>query len=442
MLKNQLSKKLSLKQKILGLGGVFPLLALLSILYTAQIQMVDLHTEPICTGCASDYAKYDLDWNTSLNWTAGTIFQTFSDVDNSGTEFKFQYVGNTSNLSSIGSGSTPNIQGYFTDGITKSLSSFIDPGFSAGEAIQVVVSIDPPIPAQIGLELYHVNASGASGDKVQVYALSVVDGAKIYPTLTGTVNKTWEDDGNGISNGLSYSSSSFEDNSVGVNFTSSSLIDTLVYVWENCDLCGISIHGFGIGNIEFFSNSTTLPIEWGDMQVEWNETYSILSWHTIQELNADYFTIERSLDGKLYKDLANVSAKGNSTELSAYQYDDTEANFTGPTTLYYRIKQTDLDGSFSYSPIVELNPLANTILEMKLFPNPTSDYLTARLGGFSYEQYKYQVLTASGQIVQQGEFKGGEELELNVKSLATGIYQLVISGHAAQVSKAFQILRP
>ncbi|MFK7922068.1 MAG: hypothetical protein AB8H47_08935 [Bacteroidia bacterium] len=142
-----------------------------------------------------DYAKYELDWNNSLTWPSGTLSQTFSNVNNSGTEFSFQFSGNTSNLSDIGSvvGITPNIQDYFTDGSTKSLSNYIDPGFSAGGAIQVVVSIDPPIPAQIGLELYHVNASASSGDKVQVYAIAVADGAKIYPTLTALPNSASDD---------------------------------------------------------------------------------------------------------------------------------------------------------------------------------------------------------------------------------------------------------
>lgn len=73
-----------------------------------------------------------------------------------------------------------------------------------------------------------------------------------------------------------------------------------------------------------------------------NTTYgNQLEWFTSSELDADYFTLERSTDGVNWKHVADVNAVGNSQDLVSYKVID---NRFEDKINYYRLSQTDLNG--------------------------------------------------------------------------------------------------
>ena len=100
-------------------------------------------------------------------------------------------------------------------------------------------------------------------------------------------------------------------------------------------------------------DNTVLPIEliYFDATCD-KEGYVDLNWSTASELNNDYYTIERSRDAVSFEQVKEVDAAGNSGNILAYNEKD-ESPILG--TSYYRLKQTDLDGSFSYSKIVRVD---------------------------------------------------------------------------------------
>lgn len=98
-----------------------------------------------------------------------------------------------------------------------------------------------------------------------------------------------------------------------------------------------------------------------------------LTWQTAWEMNNDYFTIQRSLDGNFFENLQQVATKGNSTTLQSYQSFDKNP-YTGRS--YYRLKQTDIDGHFSYSPLKEIEIVENG--DYNIFPNPINQTLSIR----------------------------------------------------------------
>lgn len=82
-----------------------------------------------------------------------------------------------------------------------------------------------------------------------------------------------------------------------------------------------------------------------------------LNWSTATEINNDFFTLERSIDGNNWEILAYVEGAGNSNQQLDYEYND-EFPYTGIS--YYRLKQTDYDGKFEYFAPVAVNLLNST----------------------------------------------------------------------------------
>jgi hypothetical protein len=82
-----------------------------------------------------------------------------------------------------------------------------------------------------------------------------------------------------------------------------------------------------------------------------------INWSTATEINNDFFTLERSIDGNNWEILAYIDGAGNSNQLLDYEYTD-EFPYQGIS--YYRLKQTDYDGKFEYFAPVAVNLLNST----------------------------------------------------------------------------------
>ena len=92
-----------------------------------------------------------------------------------------------------------------------------------------------------------------------------------------------------------------------------------------------------------------------------------LSWQTASETNNDYFTIERSLNAVRYEEVTRIDGANNSNH--PINYSAVDARPYGGVS-YYRLKQTDFDGTFSYSPIVSVNVPLGDAPTMRMYPNP------------------------------------------------------------------------
>jgi Secretion system C-terminal sorting domain len=93
-----------------------------------------------------------------------------------------------------------------------------------------------------------------------------------------------------------------------------------------------------------------------------------LDWTTATETNNDYFTVEKSTDGIYFEEVSVVDGAGNSTTVLNYSSLDDEP-YQGVS--YYRLKQTDFNGSISYSNVEEINFNGNTAdFSLNVYPNP------------------------------------------------------------------------
>lgn len=102
-----------------------------------------------------------------------------------------------------------------------------------------------------------------------------------------------------------------------------------------------------------------------------NSKYAVaLNWKTLIEVNNDYFTIERSVNGVDFEEVLKVQGAGNSSELNNYITVD-ENPHKGVS--YYRLKQTDFNGEYEYFDMVAVN--VSNINEFTFYPNPVKDKL-------------------------------------------------------------------
>jgi hypothetical protein len=97
-----------------------------------------------------------------------------------------------------------------------------------------------------------------------------------------------------------------------------------------------------LNNLQYFCpDYILLPISLLDFTAECKNNLVNLTWHTVSEINNDYFSIERSQDGINFTKIAQFRGAGTSNQLLTYNWSE-EKELTG--TYYYRLSQTDFDG--------------------------------------------------------------------------------------------------
>lgn len=174
-----------------------------------------------------------------------------------------------------------------------------------------------------------------------------------------------------------------------------------------------------------------LPIELVSFSAEPGTGYVKLDWTTATETNNDHFTIERTRDGVSYERVAEVAGAGNSTSLRAYTAIDKDP-YTG--TSYYRLKQTDYDGKFEYSPLVSIDyekaAAPEKMLAMeKVWPSPFERSFTATFNTLAAGDAQVDLYNLNGQLVHRDKIscnEGYNSYEYDDPSLKTGTYILKI----------------
>lgn len=98
-----------------------------------------------------------------------------------------------------------------------------------------------------------------------------------------------------------------------------------------------------------------------------------LSWVTATEINNDYFTLEKSVDAKNWEVVTYTQGAGNSNQLINYLEVDYQP-YEGIS--YYRLKQTDFDGSYKYFDIVPVKMVNPDSVDIAVYPNPVEHLQT------------------------------------------------------------------
>lgn len=173
-------------------------------------------------------------------------------------------------------------------------------------------------------------------------------------------------------------------------------------------------------------NCTPLPIELINFTAQKKEKNNYLEWTTATEINNDYFTIEKSLDGYSFKEYSTIKGAGTTTSTNNYSIYD---YFPYNGISYYRIKQTDFDGRSTYSDVKSvLNNLEETFVN-NIHPNPTNDninfdFYSPVKGTASIEIYDYtgRIVNVETILIEEGK----TTLQAKLENLAKGVYSLKV----------------
>lgn len=180
----------------------------------------------------------------------------------------------------------------------------------------------------------------------------------------------------------------------------------------------------------------TLPITLLYFKASNSESAIDLTWTTSSEINNDYFTIERSLDGEQFSALKHLPGAGNSNTNLNYTCRD-ERPVQGRN--YYRLKQTDFDGNYSYSDPVAVN-YSNAgsfeLIAVSADENSLLIFLNDPEGGLR----QLVVTRSDGRIEKYAYLEtqaGKARYELSACYFSSGIYTLKLLTNEQAFSKKF-----
>jgi hypothetical protein len=159
---------------------------------------------------------------------------------------------------------------------------------------------------------------------------------------------------------------------------------------------------------------TVLPITLSSFYAKQSADVVHLYWRTSQEVNNDYFLVERSYNNIDFSAIGKVKGIGNSSNENNYTFDDKNA-MAGKN--YYRLAQTDFDGKVKYSSVVTINN-KNIFSSVTISPNPVVDKIILK-SNFTLIGNKYTVVNNVGLSVLSGILIGNE---IDIQKLPSGTY--------------------
>ncbi len=173
-----------------------------------------------------------------------------------------------------------------------------------------------------------------------------------------------------------------------------------------------------------FNANQVLPVELAYFIVKEAATGAKLLWKTLSESNNSHFDIQKSSDGFDFKTLFSVAGNGTVTSPIIYQFNDNQFNHSS----YFRLKQVDFDGNFSFSKIIFLKKSLVLEKNFTVSPNPFMDEIeiidrqlpvNKRIQASIFSIQGKKILETRGDLV-----KIKAQINQHLGKLPTGIYVL------------------
>lgn len=144
-----------------------------------------------------------------------------------------------------------------------------------------------------------------------------------------------------------------------------------------------------------------------------------LFWKTENEINTNFFELQRSDDAISFNPIGNIAAL-NTGGKNNYSFDD---NLPMPGKNYYQLKMFDIDGRYKFSNVVLLQ---NTAADrFTVYPNPAVDKLSIAIYLLQPLNTTVTVEDLQGREISLQKYflpKGPSTLQLNISSLSQGMY--------------------
>jgi PKD repeat protein len=163
----------------------------------------------------------------------------------------------------------------------------------------------------------------------------------------------------------------------------------------------------------------SLPLTWLTFTVTKQNWQVLLAWSTASEQNNTGFEVQRSADGISYSTIGWVTGAGTTSHTTDYSFIDPQP-VAGSN--YYRLKQVDVNGTFSYSSVrkVEFDAIVDVVLQ----PNPATSNITVRINQGVVRRIK--IMDAAGRMVWEANGFNQGMLSIPIDQYSKGIYFIEI----------------
>lgn len=162
-----------------------------------------------------------------------------------------------------------------------------------------------------------------------------------------------------------------------------------------------------------------------------------LTWYTVAETNNNFFTIDKSYDMISWEKIGTVYGSGNSNHVIHYSFVD---NTTLGELAYYRLKQTDYDGTSTYPGFVYSKCNDNITFDFKVFPNPANGQVKVGVKMPERGEILVNITDVIGHLIFSQQLslnQGCFDKYIDLSSYPTGIYNLTITHNNYSKSKKF-----
>ena len=165
-----------------------------------------------------------------------------------------------------------------------------------------------------------------------------------------------------------------------------------------------------------------LPIELIAFTGKQQNNQVLIEWSTATEINNDYMLIEHATDGRHFTEIGKVAGAGTSTTIQHYSFKHKQP-INGIN--YYRLKQVDYDGKFTYHHIIPVAFEGGAGI-VSIFPNPANDRLNIQLSVWTEGELSVQILDKKGRIIKEEQQPASNTISMDVHTLQSGMYFLRI----------------
>jgi hypothetical protein len=179
--------------------------------------------------------------------------------------------------------------------------------------------------------------------------------------------------------------------------------------------------------------TSTLAVSIDKYNVVLKNNKVLVQWTTQQEVNSDYFTVERSADGLNYEMAMVISGKGNSGTPTHYEFID---NNPLEGTSYYRLVATDKNGDKKIAGVRTVNYKINKSFTLAVSPNPAvNNEINSIIHSTKKQTLKVKAFTLNGAEIYNTSFQantGNNTLKFILKS---GNYIISIEGQDGKINE-------
>jgi len=196
--------------------------------------------------------------------------------------------------------------------------------------------------------------------------------------------------------------------------------------WPGFSGGGIAVRVSPINNV--------LPVTLMDFSGQVVKEYILLKWQTASELNNDYFLVEKSLNAIDFFPIGELPGFGTTSDPQYYLLKDIEPNFG---VNYYRLRQVDYDGAYTYSKTIAVNfqdqPIHYGLVG--IHPQPTKGWVSVNIRAVDDYNSVFSIFDIAGrlQLSKTLELTGGfNTFQLDFSSLPAGIYMVSYTDHSGE----------